>query len=163
MITVTLPPNSARMLLRMVNMPSVSRIGMTRGWQQLGESLKRDADREILKHPKSGRLYIVRGGREGRGALKRHRASAPGETHANLTGRTRRSLSWRSGGADEMAFGYGVGSNRRGNPPPYAKMLEFGTKRMKSRPSLFNAIRGNIRNAQTYFGVEIRRVLIRSR
>lgn len=160
MITVTLPPNSARVILRMANLPNASRIGMTRGWQLLGESLKRDANREILRHPKSGRLYIVRprGGRR-----RRHRASAPGETHANLTGRTRRSLSWRSSGAKEMVFGYGVGSNRQGNPPPYAKMLEFGTSRMKARPSLFNAIKGNIRNGQTYFGMEISRAVIRSR
>ena len=163
MITVTLPPNSRRVILRIVNLPRATRRGMTQGWQQLGESLRRDADRDILRHPKSGRLYRVRTGRAGRGPLRRHRASAPGETHANITGRARRSLSWKAGGADEMVFGYGVGSNRRGNPPVYAKMLEFGTRRMDARPSLQNAIRGNIRNAQTYFGLEIRRAIIRNR
>ncbi len=163
MIEITVSAESRRVLLRMRNMRRTAKRGMLSGWIQLGESLKRDANKEILRHPKSGRLYRVRAGRSGRGRLRNHRASAPGETHANITGRVRRSLSWKTSGFDEMTFGYGVGSNKQGLPPDYAKDLEFGTKRTKARPSLQNAIKGNIRNAQTYFGIEIKRAINKNR
>lgn len=159
MITVTLPPNSRRVMLRMVDINRLTQTGMTQGWQKLGESLKRDVKREILRKPKSGRLYIIR---TRSGARRRHRASAPGETHANLSGKVRRSVGFRVSGSSEMRFGYGA-LGGRGRAPLYAKMLEFGTRRMKPRPSLQNAIKANIRNGQTYFGIEIRRAIIRNR
>ena len=157
MIDMTSGANNRAVMLRMQRMTSASKRGMYKGWIESGQSLRRDAAKEILRHPKSGRIYTVRKGRAGRGPLVRHRASSPGETHANITGRTRRSLSWKTSGFDEMAFGYGVASNKQGNPPDYAKDLEFGTSRMAARPSLQNAIKSNTRNIQTYHGISIKR------
>jgi HK97 gp10 family phage protein len=106
-------------------------------WFRLGIHLRGSTSREILRRPKSGRVYLVRLGRR----VFRHRASAPGETHANLTGRARRSLGWRVHGEDSLEFGYGVSTTARNAAPVYAEFLEFGTSRMAPRPSLQNTIR----------------------
>jgi hypothetical protein len=104
-------------------------------WEGLGDDLKKRANEEILRKPKSGRLYI-RLDRLGR--RRRHRASAPGETHANMTGKLRKAIGWKIHGNNEgMTFGYGVS----GRPSPkYDEFVEFGTRRMAARPSLSNAI-----------------------
>lgn len=100
--------------------------------------LKTEANREILRKPKSGRTYIIRtpGGRR-----KRHVASAPGESHANLSGATRRSLSWKVFGWDRAQFGYGVSTNASNVAPVWAPYLEGGTRNAAARPSIGNAVR----------------------
>ena len=52
-------------------------------WFALAKDLRAEARREILRKPKSGRTYIVR---TKKGRRRKHVASAPGETHANLSG-----------------------------------------------------------------------------
>ncbi len=104
---------------------------------------------EILRRPKSGRTYIRR---DRLGRRRRHVASAPGETHANMSGRLRRSLSFRVN-SREIEFGYGVTD---GSAPDYAGFVEFGTKRMKERPSLRNGIAGERRNMMNNFEREIK-------
>ncbi len=103
---------------------------------------------EILRKPKGGRTYIIR---DRRGRRRRHVASAPGETHANMSGRLRRSLSFRANSA-EIEFGYGVTD---GSAPKYAGFVEFGTKRMEARPSLQNGISSERRNMMNNFEREI--------
>lgn len=101
-------------------------------------ALKKEANKEILRKPKGGQTYIVRG-RGGR--MKRHVSSAPFESHANLTGTLRRSLSWKVIGWQEAEFGYGIASNAMNKAPDYAPMVELGTRFMEPRPSLRNAVR----------------------
>lgn len=108
-----------------------------RGWFAFMQELQRVANREILRKPKSGRVYIIS---DRAGRRRRHVASAPGETHANLTGATRRSLSWRVEGWERATFGYGVSTSSLNAAPVWAPYLEFGTSRMAPRPSLKNAI-----------------------
>lgn len=117
------------------------------GFFQLGKDLKITANKEILRRPKKGRVYYIRtrGGRS-----RRHVASAPGETHANITGALRRSIGWVVAGSESLTFGYGV--DPRGPAPDRAEWLEFGTTRMKARPSLQNAMKDTERNAEVYFG-----------
>ena len=103
---------------------------------------------EILRRPKSGRVYVRR---DRLGRRRRHVASAPGETHANMTGRLRRSLSFRVN-PREIEFGYGV---TKGDAPDYAASVEFGTKRTAARPSLQNGINGERRNMMNNFEREI--------
>jgi hypothetical protein len=67
-------------------------------------------------------------------------ASAPGETHANLSGRLRRSIGWKVSGTHEMEWGYGV-VQKKDEAPYYAPYVEEGTTRMDARPSLGNAVR----------------------
>lgn len=108
-----------------------------RGLLNYMQGLKKRANHEILHGKKSGRVYMVR---TATGRRKRHRSSAPGETHANLTGRLRKSLGWKVHGYERAEFGYGVASNAENVAPFYAPFLEFGTRRMLARPSLQNAI-----------------------
>lgn len=156
MIRVLASASSRDLLRRITKLDIYAKRGMISGWQDSVESMRRDADREILRHPKAGRLYRVRM-RSGR--IRRHRASRRGETHANLTGTTRKSLSWKTSGFNEATFGYGVGPNRRGNPSEWGKYLEFNL----DRPSLQIAIRTNTRNIQTYHARGIKRAIFRGR
>lgn len=131
--------------------------GIRRGWFDLARDLKATANAEILRKPKGGRVYLVKT-RTGR---RRHVASAPGETHANLKGRLRRSLSWKVRGTDSMDFGYGVSTTSRNEAPPYAPHVEFGTRRMAERPSLENAITATQREAEQNFERAIRTEVMR--
>jgi HK97 gp10 family phage protein len=114
-------------------------------WFSLAVDMKDEANREILRTPKGGRTYLVRRRRGAR--PRRHVASAPGETHANMFGDLRKSLSWKVSGAHTLEFGYGV----TGSAPRYARYVEFGTSRMAERPSLDNAINATQRNAEQHF------------
>ncbi len=119
-------------------------------WFDLGDDLLKNAQAEILRKPKGGRVYLIRG-RGGR--VRRHRASAPGETHANLSGALRKAVSWKVHGNGEMTFGYGL--NR--SSPEYDEFVEFGTRRMDARPSLGNAVDSIQGHAQPRFGERMRR------
>lgn len=110
--------------------------------------LRSATSQEILRKPKGGRTYIRR---DRLGRRRRHVASSPGETHSNMTGRLRRSLSFRVN-SSEIEFGYGVTD---GSAPEYAGWVEFGTKRMKPRPSLQNGINGERRNMMNNIEREI--------
>jgi hypothetical protein len=108
-----------------------------RGFISYMGALKKRANHEILHGKKTGRVYVVR---LPSGRRRRHQSSAPGETHANLTGKLRKSLSWKVHGWQKAEFGYGVAVKASNAAPFYAPWLEFGTKRMQPRPSLGNAI-----------------------
>lgn len=108
-----------------------------RGFLTYMAALKKRANHEILHGKKTGRVYVVR---LPSGRRKRHVSSAPGETHANLTGRLRRSLSWKVHGWQKAEFGYGVAVKASNAAPFYAPFVEFGTNRMAPRPSLGNAV-----------------------
>ena len=83
---------NARTFARIEGIEKLTRKGLRQGMFKAGQSLRSEASHEILKGPKTGRIYIrrIRGGRR-----RRHQASAPGETHANITGKLRRSLSFQ--------------------------------------------------------------------
>jgi hypothetical protein len=126
------------------------------GWFEVGDDWKKKTNKEILRKPKGGEVYFIRLGPRRR---IRHKASRPGETHANLTGKTRRSLSFKVRGFNELTVGYEVSGSTRNRAPIYAPRLEFGgdaiirgtVQRLLARPSIQNGIRSVIRNAQTYF------------
>lgn len=128
--------------------PNTTRRAIRQAWFDLGIDLKSAASAEILRKPKGGRVYVVRGPG---GRRRRHVASAPGETHANLTGRLRRSISWKVHGTDSMRFGYGVSTRPSEDAPRYDEYVEFGTRRMEPRPSLDNAISEKQRDAERNF------------
>ena len=133
-----------KVYIKIAGLRDMTRRSIRHGFFALGKDLKLTTNKDILRKPKSGRTYI-RVDRAGR--RRRHVASAPGETHANLTGKTRRSLSWQVYGFKSMEFGYGVS----GPPAPdYAEALEFGGKN-EPRPSLQNNINAVNRNSEIYF------------
>ena len=147
-----------RVFVRMTGIEQATRRGIRLAWFDLGRDLKSEANREILRRPKSGRTYIVRSRSGGR---RRHVASAPGETHANLTGRLRRSISWKVHGTDSMDFGYGASTTLRTAAPRYSPFVEFGTRRMDERPSLENAINVTQREAEQNFERAITREILK--
>lgn len=147
MITVKQDSGNQRAIIRISNMSEATRRGLRQGFFQLGNDLQKTASRQILKKPKGGRTYLIRRGK----TRRRHVASAPGESPANLSGSYRKSIGFKIKGSTQMEFGAG------NSKVPYAVFLEKGTKRMQPRPGLGNAVRATQRNARRYFADNIRR------
>jgi hypothetical protein len=146
MIRVKESPSNNAVLVDIANLGPDMRNGIRHGFFALGKQLKLDVNKEILRKPKGGRTYLVRGPS---GRRRRHVASAPGETHANQSGTLRKSLGWKVRGYSTMTFGYGV--EGRNPEPKYAAFVENGTSRMKARPSLKLGIKRNLRHADKLF------------
>lgn len=123
-------------------------------WFRLGVDLRREAKKQIIKAPKSGRVYFIR---QRGGRIRRHVASAPGETHANLSGALQRSISWKVNGTESMDFGYGFSTTAANKAPPYDAAIEFGRRdgHIAARPSIENAINATERNAEDHFAKEM--------
>lgn len=98
-----------------------TREGIRRGFMEVAPSLQADVIRGIINPPKTGRLYNVGG--------SLHRASAPGEFPANLSGKLARSVRTRMLGTDQLE----LSSNTE-----YAAALEYGKKdgTLKPRPHI---------------------------
>ena len=158
MIEFTASRENARTVRHIAKISDTMRHGLRRAWFERAVNIEKEANREILRRPKSGRTYIIRT-RDGR--RRRHVASAPGETHANLSGTLRRSISWKVHGWETMDFGYGISTTAANPAPNYAKFVEDGTSRMEPRPSIKNAIDTTQRNAENYFEREIARAFRR--
>lgn len=145
-----------RVYIKIDNLENITRRSIRNAFYLLGDDLKDTANKEILKKPKKGRIYIIR---DRAGRRRRHRASAPGETHANLSGKLRRSLGYQIRGAKTLEFGYGVEQGKgAGKVPIYGKFLEFGTIKMEARPTLQNAISATNRNAEIYVGNQFKKL-----
>lgn len=138
LITVRGAAGNEAVFARVARGPAATGRSIRHAFFELGKDLKAEANREILRRPKSGRVYLVRsrGGRR-----RRHVASAPGETHANLSGDLRRAVGWKVHGNERLDFGYGVSGGSSNPSPRYDAFVEFGTRKMAPRPSLANAIR----------------------
>jgi len=99
----------------------------------------------MMKEPKTGRLYRiyskgrkkVRGGRLKAGIRRLHRASAPGEPPAVLTGTLWKSIT-HEGAKKQLKKGYFV--SRVGSNIKYSFYLELGTINIKKRPWLKPAL-----------------------
>ena len=143
-------PGNNTVLLKISNLGELTERGIRHGFFRFAKDLKQDVNREILRKPKGGRVYRIRT----RSGYRRHTASAPGETHANLSGTLRKSLGWKVRGAKSMEFGYGVDVTPA---PDYAEAVEEGTRRMAARPSLRLGVKRNMRNAEKHFEAGILR------
>lgn len=143
-----------RVFGRIEGLEKLTRQGLRRGMFRAGQALAAEASRMILRDPKTGRVYVRR---DRAGRRRRHMASAAGETHANLSGTLRRSLSYQLHGATEIEFGYGVSSGKVA--PDYAAFVEFGTTKMKPRPSLRNTLNAQQKNLTQHFETGIQRAL----
>lgn len=136
--------NNRKVFARIKDIKRATHRSIRHGFFDLGRDLAKTASDNILEKPKSGRTYIRR---DRAGRRRRHVASAPGETHANMSGRLRRSLGWKVAGSRTLEFGYGVDKDTT----EYAPFVENGTRRMGARPSLKIAVEGTTRNAETNF------------
>ena len=153
MIAFREAPGNREVWVKLARIDQATREGIRRGFFELGKSLKREANAEILRVPRAGMVYRKR---YASGAARYHTASVPYETHANWTGKLRKSIGWKVAGFSRREFGYGVS---RGNDPDYAPFVEFGTKNMKPRPSLENAIKATRRDGEVQFAEAINREL----
>jgi len=133
----------------LANVQTLTEEAIRQTWFKLGDDLKKRASEEILRKPKHGRLYLRR---DSRGRRRFHRASAPGEIHANMTGALRRAIAWNVHGNLEMTFGYGLVNKKS---PEYDLYVEFGTRKMAQRRSLGQTIDLVQANTQMHFEGEM--------
>jgi len=141
-----------KMLLNVKGLPERGRQGRSRALHVIGDDLIKSAKKLIIdKTKKTGRVYIIR---TKTGRLKKHRASAPGEAPASMTGQLCRSLGYEGANTgNRLEFGAGGRGHklRKGQKlVEYAKFLEKGTKRMAKRPFLKPAIKSNFRNIENH-------------
>lgn len=148
-VEIKADPRNRKVFVNISNIRNATSRGLRQGFFQFGNDLKRTASKQILKKPKGGRVYRIKRGTR----IINHRASAPGESPANLTGKYRKSIGFQIRGASQMLFGAGSST------VPYAKWLERGTSRMKSRPGLGNAVKATEKSAINYFSNNIERNL----
>lgn len=147
-MTIEIDRQSRKAIVEIKGLKKSTKYAVDRASWTSGNGLIKETSAEILKKPKGGRVYTYR---DALGRRRRHKASAPGETHANLSGRLRRSLSFKVR-TNQLEFGYGV---QKTDAPDYAESVEFGTNKMAARPSLQNGIRSQRRNFQNNFEREI--------
>lgn len=148
-MSITLDRNSRAVVERIGRLGELTQSGVEHAAYTSAKGLQKAINAEILHKPKGGRVYVIR---SATGRKRRHRASAPGETHANLTGKLRKSIGFKVN-PNQLEFGYGVESKEAA--PDYAAGVEFGTKNMAARPSLQNGIKSERRNFQNNFEREI--------
>jgi len=125
----------------------LTKSGIRKGYMALRRDLVKTARDSIRKPPKTGRLYRIPGRK------RRHRASAPGEAPANLTGALARSVNAEQRGWDELHFG----ATTR-----YARILELGGGNIEPRPFLEPAVKAMEGNAREHFEREIQAKLTKS-
>lgn len=147
-MSVIIDPASRKAVALIKNLRKLTKEGIEYAAWQSAKQLQQETSQQILKAPKSGKVYIRR---DSAGRGRRHIASAPGETHANRSGALRRSLAFKVN-SSEIEFGYGV---TRSDAPDYAWFVEFGTRKMGARPSLQNGINSQRRNFQNNFDRQI--------
>lgn len=122
------PRSNEVIIQNLIDSPENAARGVRRGFHRFGKELV-DRNRKLIrKGPKTGKLYRIPGRK------RRHRASAPGEAPANLTGDLARSIGYEilSSGS-EMAYGSRSEKDSKGGVP-YGAWLDGGTKRIKPRP-----------------------------
>jgi len=143
---ISQPNENRQIFVEIGNLNKISKEAIKRAFFTFGNDLVRETRRLITEPPKTGRIYRIRR----RGRIVNHRASAPGEAPANLSGRLRRSTNFKVRGSLQMEIGENT---------PYAGFLELGTKKMAARPHLIKAINKKRENLQLHFQREMNRML----
>lgn len=141
-----LEPQSLKFLRQIEHHGQAVYAGARIAFYNIGKENTRFTRDIIKKGPKTGILYRIPGRK------RRHRASAPGEAPANLTGTLRKGVNFEVKGSDQMEFG---------DTEVYGKFLELGTRRMKPRPHLAPAVAHNQAYAEKELGLQPLRELTR--
>jgi HK97 gp10 family phage protein len=157
--------NNRKIVFQIENKKYYVKGAIRQAFYKIGKDLRTHVKEQVLdKTKKTGRLYHYQDVREGsrfsktlnrritslKRVTRQHRASAPGEYAANLSGEYRKSFNFTVIGSSELIFG---------NSVSYAAYLEKGTKRMKPRPALQMAIESLKGQAQQTLINEINKVL----
>ncbi|MCK4758727.1 MAG: hypothetical protein KAT69_01690 [Candidatus Aminicenantes bacterium] len=114
------------------NIAANTKFGIEKAFYFIGKDLTGEFNRQVLAKNKTGQLYIIHRGK----TRRRHIASAPGETPANISGKYRKAIGFKVDGANQLIFG---------NSAEHANFLESGTRFMKKRPGLGNAVKASER------------------
>jgi hypothetical protein len=145
-----------QVFVKIDRLASQSSRAIRQGFFKFGKELVNTSRRLIIDPPKTGNLYRVAGRK------RRHRASAPGQAPANLTGALQRSIDYKVYGSSQMEFGSNPSktSGDSGRTARYAKELENGSKRIRGRrPYLETSVRKNAGNGRKHFESELRKAL----
>jgi len=118
--------------------------GIRKGFQSIGKIQVKEIRKQVKTGTKSGRLYRIKG--------RLHRASAPGQTPANLSGLYQRSASYDVIGYRELNWGIE-------QPAYYAGYLEDGTSKMEARPGVKNSYQKTKGLSQQLFNRQVLRSL----
>lgn len=159
MAEVKFDQKSLKVIVKIKDLKRISEKGMRQAWFKIGKDLVKTANGRILAKDKKGRLYgiIIRNGKKRltsvRAGLKTHRASAPGQSPANLNGDLRRSLKTKIRGSSMLEFSANT---------DYARGLELGTSSAKPRPYMFPSVVDNRRNIERHFAEEIKKGIKRA-
>lgn len=138
-------PGNKKVFLDLGKAAAGTKRGVRQGFHALGRELHAGVRKRIKKKPKTGRLYRIKGRK------RRHRASAPGEDPANLSGKLRKSVS-RKIRNEDMEFGYD-------DSVDHGKVLEEGNSKIKPRPALTKQVNASAKNARQHFEREIKKAL----
>ncbi len=147
--------HNEEVILNIKGINNMTKSGITTAFYNIGKDLRIDAKKEIKKKNKTGRLYIVN--RQGRIVL--HRASAPGEYPANLSGGLAASISTNVVGSNRLEFGSRniIAKTGKAKQINYGKFLERGTRKIKPRPFLLPTIKRNFDKIETHFNYQIQK------
>lgn len=150
MMNVKEANNNAKIFLEIQNLKKLHSTAIRKGLYDVGKALVKDAVNFINEKPKTGRTYIVRlgfGGKELK-KLKKHTASAAGESPAVITGKERDSVDFLVHGDERLEFG--INSDRKG--VKYSKFKEYkdlvamtgkGSKYIEPRPFISKSYQKN--------------------
>lgn len=141
MLSLKEGPGNNRVFVQIDDLDNRTERGIRQGFFRLGARFKQELNKQILEKNKTGRTYIRR---DRAGRRRRHVASAPGQTPANMSGNYRRNIGFTLRGAQQLEVGIREGA-------PYAKSLEMGTRRMAPRPGVGNTVKSTTRDARTFF------------
>lgn len=146
MMKIKASPQNKKVEKQIKDSPKNAKDGIRRAFFKIGKELVRDAQLSIYDLNKTGHVYHV----QLKGEYIYHRASAPGEAPANLTGNLAKSIGYTNRGWQQLEFGARAG---------YAPGLEIGTARVAARPFLAKAIAENNRNFKNYMINEMERAI----
>jgi len=144
MFKVRTNQKTKKVLVAVGKLDEKGREGMRQGFIDLGSALVRKTENNILSEPKYGREYNIKID----GVVRLHRASAPKQTPALLTGEYFEGLTSIPRGWQGLTFG---------NTAEHSEYLEEGTRKMEKRPGMFNAIQANIRDNRFYMETNLDR------
>lgn len=142
-LEITSPESTKRAIESAENIAANTHFGVEKGLWKSGKDLLGEFRRQVLAKDKTGKIYFRR---DKAGRRRRHVASGPGQTPANITGAYRKGASFSVRSGNELAFG---------NDDPKSYYLELGTTRMRKRPGLKNAIRATERDLIRNLSTEI--------
>lgn len=152
MNTIKTDRKSSKVIAELKNLSKLTRRGIRQAFYFSGKDLHETSRKAIKDKNKTGRVYRVRI----RGILRNHRASAPGQSPANMTGNLIKSLGFHVIGSDRLEFGSNLKNHSYGFAN-YAPFLENGTPNMSKRPYIINSIKANEKNIKDHFAREIRK------